>query len=171
MNIPRTSVGDSVPFYLNDRNLQDRYRMWTNSKTIAYNYGAGASLRYTFPANYTLATNVTFARLQRRSQNDGLEDGFNTPRWMINVSAGNANVYRNIGLMITYRWQASYYWQSFLVNSTTPAFQTVDAQLTKKFKSLGLKVGGSNIFNHYYHSFLGGPAVGGFYYTSLTYNL
>lgn len=171
MNIPRTSVADSVPFYLNDRNLQDRYRMWTNSKTIAYNYGAGASVRYTLPASYTLATNVTFARLQRRSQNDGLEDGFNTPRWMINVSAGNTNVYRNIGFMITYRWQDSYYWQSFLVNGTTPAFQTVDAQLTKKFKSLGLKVGGSNIFNHYYHSFLGGPAVGGFYYTSLTYNL
>lgn len=171
MNIPRTSVTDSIPFYLNDRTKQDRYRMWTNSKTTAYNYGAGASLRYAFLKHFSLTANVTYAHLQRKSGNDGLEDGFNTPQWIINLSLGNTNVYRNIGFMLTYRWQDNYYWQSFLVNGNVPAYQTVDTQISKKFKTVVVKAGGSNIFNHYYNSFLGGPAVGGFYYTSIAYNL
>ncbi len=37
MNVPKTNDADSIPFYLADRTKQDRYRMWTNSKTIAYN--------------------------------------------------------------------------------------------------------------------------------------
>ena len=72
--------------------------------------------------------------------------------------------------MVTYRWQSSYYWQSFLVNGTVPAYQTFDAQLNYIWDKFRLKIGGTNIFNHYYNSYLGGPSVGGFYYTSVTVN-
>jgi hypothetical protein len=151
--------------------LQDRYRMWTNSKTTAYNFGAGLGLKYLFVKNFTMNGNLTYARLQRRSGNDGLEDGFNTPAWIVNLSVGNSDLYQGFGFMVTYRWQDSYYWQSFLVNGDVPAYQTVDLQVSKKLKQVLVKVGGSNVFNHYYNSFLGGPSVGGFYYVTVGYGL
>ena len=171
MNIPRTTIVDSIPFYLNDRSKQDRYRMWTNSHTTAYNYGAGMGVRYSLPGNFNASGNVTYARLQRKSDNDGLEDGFNTPRWIVNVSLANEHLYKNIGATLTWRWQSDYYWQSFLVNGNVPAYQTVDAQVSSRWKKFSVKAGASNLFNHYYHSFLGGPSIGGFYYTTLTYNI
>jgi len=97
--------------------------------------------------------------------------GFNTPEWIVNASVADANLYKNFGFNLSYRWQSSYYWQSFLVNGDVPSFQSVDAQLSKNLKWLSIKVGATNIFNHYYYSFLGGPAIGGFYYTTITYNL
>ena len=115
MNVPETDNPDSIPFYLADRTKQDRYRMWTNSKTIAYNYGAGLGISYKL-ANYKISGNLTYAKLERKSANDGLEDGFNTPAWIVNASLGNNNVYRNFGFNFTYRWQDDYYWQSFRVS-------------------------------------------------------
>ncbi len=34
-----------------------------------------------------------------------------------------------------------------------------------------MKLGGTNLLNHYYVSYLGGPQVGGFYYTSITFDI
>ncbi|MDB5241647.1 MAG: TonB-dependent receptor, partial [Spirosoma sp.] len=39
-NMPKGSNPDSLAYYLADRSKQDRYRLWTNSKTTVYNYGA-----------------------------------------------------------------------------------------------------------------------------------
>src|SRR4051794_19140758 len=38
-SVPKTTIPDSIPYYLNDKKLQDRYRLWTNSKTTVYNVG------------------------------------------------------------------------------------------------------------------------------------
>jgi outer membrane receptor for ferrienterochelin and colicin len=170
MNIPKTTNQDSIAFYLNEKKKQDRYRMWTNSSTVAYNYGSSMSLKYRFLNNFQAAGNLTYSRLARTEGSDGFEDGFNTPKWITNFSIGNDKVYHSLGFMVTYRWQSSYYWQSFLVNGNVPAYQTVDAQISCQWNNVRLKVGGTNILNHYYHSFLGGPSVGGLYYTSITVN-
>ena len=170
INIPKTSKPDSIAFYLNDKQKQDRYRMWTNSQTVAYNYGSSIGLKYRLPRNFQLAGNATYSRLERRSSRDGLEDGFNTPRWITNFSVGNDRVYRTVGFMITYRWQSAYYWQSFLVTGNVPAYQTVDVQVNCQWNKLRLKIGGTNILNRYYRSFLGGPSIGGLYYSSATLN-
>lgn len=171
MNIPKISLQDSIAFYMNDRRKQDRYRMWTNSKTTAFNYGGGLGIRYNMPANFRIGSNLTYASLQKTTSNDGLEDGFNTPEWIINLLFGNENLYKEFGFNITCRWQSNYYWQSFLVNGNVPAYTTVDAQISKTLKEVSIKIGGSNIFNKYYQSFLGGPSIGGFYYCALTWNL
>ena len=95
-----------------------------------------------------------------RSNEDGLEDGFNTPDWIANFSLSNTNIYKHIGASISYKWQNNYYWQSFLINGNVPAFSTIDVQLSYTFQrqAIQLKVGGNNLFNHYYYSILGGPA-------------
>ena len=172
-SVPKTQLPDSISFYLNDKKLQDRYRLWTNSKTTVYNYGGSAGVKYNFGKYFLIGANISYASLDKKTSNDGLEDGFNTPKWMTNISVSNPHLYKNFGAGITYRWQRSYYWQSFLVNGLVPAYHTVDMQVNYAFTKpqLGLKLGTSNLFNHYYYSFLGGPHVGGFYYLTLTCNV
>ncbi|SMB90304.1 iron complex outermembrane recepter protein [Hymenobacter roseosalivarius DSM 11622] len=86
---------------------------------------------------------------------------------------GNENVYRHFGFGLNYRWQASYYSQTFLVSGTVPAYHTLDAQLIYAATSpkLRFKLGASNVLNQYYTSYLGGPSVGGLYYLAVTVGL
>jgi iron complex outermembrane receptor protein len=147
--------------------------MWTNSSSQVYNYGFSLGLNFRLPKGYQFTTNTSYAKLKRGDAQDGLEDGFNTPAWMINATIANNKITKNIGGGITYRWQSSFYWQSFLVNGKVPSFGTLDAHLIFRFSKLPvtIKTGASNLLNNYYNSFLGGPSVGGFYYTTLTFNL
>jgi len=173
MNVPNTSNPDSIPYYLNDRTKQARYRVWTNSKSTVYNYGGSLGLTYKLSQKYLLNGNLTYAKLDRKSHDDALEDGFNTPQWITNVSFGGDHVVSNFGFNVLYKHQSGYFWQSFLVTGDVKAYGTLDAQVNYDFSKakLNLKVGATNLTNKYYNSFLGGPAVGGFYYTTLTYNL
>ena len=171
-NIPKTSNPDSTAFYLNDRRLQDRYRLWTNSKSTVYNYGGTFGLTWRFYKNYFVYGNVSYAKLDRKTTNDGLEDGFNTPEWIANLTVGNENLYKNFGFGVTGRWQSKFLWQSFLVNGNVPSYYTIDAKINYTFPRvpLVLKVGATNLLNKYYYSFLGGPHIGGLYYTTITYS-
>jgi Outer membrane protein beta-barrel family len=172
MNVPNTTVEDSIPYYLNDITKQSRYRMWTNSAVVITNLGFSLGLQYRFDKGYHVSANTSFARLINREDEDGLEDGFNTPPWMVNLSVSNTDIIPRVGAGITFRWQSSYYWQSFLVSGDVPAYHTIDAHISYRFRGdmFSLKAGGSNILNQYYFSFLGGPRIGGFYYLTLGFN-
>ena len=142
-----------------------------NSKTTAYNYGSSLGLKYRLFNHFRAIGNVTYSMLHHQSSNDGIEDGFNTPRWITNFSFGNDQVFQNLGFMVTWHWQSSYYWQSFLVNGNVPSFKTVDAQVSYQWNKVRLKIGGTNILNQYYHSFLGGPKIGVLVYSSILVSL
>ena len=120
---------------------------------------------------YTARVNTTYTKLRKSKNEDGLEDGFNTPDWVANLSVSNGNFYRNLGAAISIKWQNSYYWQSFLINGNVPAFWTMDAQVSYTFQKSNFKVkaGGNNLLNHYYYSLLGGPQMGGFYYVTISF--
>jgi outer membrane receptor protein involved in Fe transport len=172
MSTPNTNNPDSTAIRLNDKNLQSHYRVWTNSKTTVYNYGGSLGLSYYLLHQFTISGNASYAQLDRISNNDGLEDGFNTPKWITNFAFGGDHIYRSLGFNISYKWQSGYYSQTFLVNGNMKAYGNVDAQVNYNIiKTLNLKVGASNLFNHYYYSYLGGPMIGGLYYTTLTYQL
>jgi iron complex outermembrane receptor protein len=172
-NVPKSGITDSLAFYLQNTTKQDRYRLWTNSKTVSYNFGSSIGIGYELPKGYRISGNFTYAKLDRKSQNDGLEDGFNTPEWGYNFSFGNPGVYKIIGFNINYRQQASYLWQSALATGNVPSYSTLDAQVNASFlkNALQIKLGASNLMNRYYYSFIGGPQIGGFYYVGITYNL
>lgn len=172
-NIPRTTITDSLPYYFNDKATQDRYRLWTNSKTVSYNYGSTLGLTWHMPGSFALSGNATLSKLDRTDQKDGLEDGFNTPRWMYNLSFGNPEIIRHFGFQINYRHQSNYLWQSSLATGNVPAYCTVDAQVQYNAPKnwLGIKLGATNLLNKYYYSFIGGPSIGGFYYCTTTINL
>ena len=171
-SVAKTNLPDSIPFYLNDNKLQDRYRLWTNSKTSVYNYGGSLGVKYTLPAGYLIGANVSYARLDKKTGNDGLEDGFNTPKWITNFTISNDHLLKTFGAAITYKYQSSYYWQSFLVNGQVPAYGSLDVQASYQFAKPGIsiKLGATNLLNHYYYSFLGGPYIGGFYYSTVSYS-
>jgi iron complex outermembrane receptor protein len=164
---------NAVATALNTRATQARYRLWTNSRSQVYNYGGSAGVRYNVAGGYLLGGNATYTRLDRTENGDGLEDGFNTPRWMYNLSLANENAYQNFGFGLNFRHQVSYYSQTFLVNGDVPAYSTLDAQLSYHIPTaqVRLKLGASNLLNQYYVSYLGGPSVGGLYYLTVAYGL
>ncbi|RYU78186.1 TonB-dependent receptor [Hymenobacter persicinus] len=169
--VPKTLNPDSAAIYLNSRSTQNRYRLWTNAQSKVYNYGGSLGLRYELPRGFRAGANATYARLARTESGDGLEDGFNTPRWLYNVSLDNENLYRGLGFGLRYHWQQRYYSQTFLVSGEVPAYHSLDAQLSYALPrpDLRFKLGATNVLNQYYVTFLGGPSVGGLYYASVTY--
>ncbi len=170
-NIPNVSTPDSLGYIMLDRTKQQRYRLWTNSKTIVRNYGASLGLRYRLPQGWLAAVNATYTQLDRKQANDGLEDGFNTPKWMTNIAISHANLFNNIGFGLSYKHQSQFYYQSFLVNGNVPAINVFDGQITYSLpkQKLDFKLGGTNLLNRYYYSILGGPQIGGFFYVTVTY--
>jgi iron complex outermembrane receptor protein len=170
-NVPKTSNRDSIGYFFLQNSTQDLYRLWTNSKTVSLNYGGSLGLSYNFFGSFRLSGNFTYAKLSRQTRGDGLEDGFNTPEWIYNLSLGNPSLYKSLGFQVNFRQQAGFLWESALATGWVEGYSTVDAQLTVGiFKNSGsLKIGATNAFNRYYYSFIGGPAIGGFYYTSLTF--
>ncbi|MGI4887086.1 MAG: TonB-dependent receptor [Janthinobacterium lividum] len=152
---------------------QARYRLWTNSQSQVYNYGGSLGLRYEVAGGYLVGANTTYTRLDRTENGDGLEDGFNTPRWAYNLSLGNERALGNLGFGVNFHWQQHYYSQTFLVNGNVPTYNSLDAQVTYAVPApnLRFKLGASNVLNNYYVTYLGGPSVGGLYYLAVTYSV
>ena len=170
-NVPKIQNQDSLSYSLLQNSTQDLYRLWTNSKTVGTNYGGSLGLSYTIFKTFQLGGNFTYSKLSRQTRGDGLEDGFNTPEWNYNLSLGNHSVYKSLGFQVNFRQQAGFLWESALATGWVEGYSTLDAQLTAGiFKNSGsIKIGATNAFNRYYYSFLGGPAIGGFYYTSVSF--
>jgi iron complex outermembrane receptor protein len=149
---------------------QDRYRVYTNAKNTYRNYGSALSLNYNFYKKYAVGGTVNFNTMKSNDVNDIFVTGFNTPKWSTNLSFGNREVVKNVGFNVVWRWQQSFLWESPLVTGNVPAFSTVDAQATYRIPTIKstIKLGGSNIFNHRYIQYAGGPTLGALYYVSIT---
>lgn len=169
-SVPNTAQQPDIPTALFNRNTQFRYRLWTNSKTEVKNYGGSIEARYSIDEHWTASANFTYTTLRRTDRYDGLEDGFNTPEYAGNLALNARDLWRHWGFGLSGRWQSSFLWQSFLVNGTVPAYYNLDGFVSYTFAQpkLTIRVGGSNLLNHYYYSMLGGPDIGGFYYCTLT---
>ncbi len=171
-NVPKSQNPDSVAYYLQSNSKQNLYRLWTNSKTVSYNYGASLGVSYQLLDKFNVGGNFTYAKLACKDQSDGLEDGFNTPEWTYNLFFGTPRIYKTIGFNINFRQQAAYLWQSALATGNVASYSTIDAQLSTTMlnNEVITKIGASNILNKYYYSFLGGPSIGGFYYLNVMYS-
>ncbi|RYD91311.1 MAG: energy transducer TonB, partial [Sphingobacteriales bacterium] len=149
---------------------QDRYRVYTNAKNVYYNYGSALGVTYNFHKKFTVGGNLSYNKMQANSSSDIFVTGFNTPEWAANVSFGNRAIAKNIGFNVVWRWQDAFLWESPLVAGPVDAYSTVDAQVSfraPKLKSV-LKLGGSDIFNHRYLQYAGGPTIGALYYVAIS---
>jgi len=104
------------------------------------------------------------------SPTDLFVTGFNTPQWSSTLSFGNPQVRKNLGFNITWRWQDAFYWESPLVNGSIPAFNVLDAQVNYSFPKQHtiIKLGGTDLLNHRYLQYAGGPTLGAIYYVAIT---
>lgn len=169
VSVPNTKLPDSIPAYLNSKTTQTKYRLWTNSKSKIYNYGTSFGFNYQLNDKISFLGNISYAKLDRIDDKDGLEDGFNTPDVICNGTIVAKKCWKNLGTGITYRYQTKYDYVSFLVSGVVPSYWTLDAQLNYEFEKSGLfvKLGATNLLNKSYFSILGGPSIGGFYYLSM----
>lgn len=149
---------------------QDRYRVYTNAKNTYHNYGSALGVTFNFYKKYTISGNVNYNKMRANKGDDIFVTGFNTPEWSTNLSFGNREVFNNIGFNITWRWQDAFLWESPLVTGKISAYNTIDAQMTFRFPKLKsqLKLGGSDLFNHRYLQYAGGPTIGAIYYAAIT---
>ncbi len=153
-------------------NAYNTYGIYTNSTNKVNTVGAGLGLQYSLPKGFFIGGNVAYNDLSNADA-DVLTQ-FNTPKIKYNVSFGNYTIKKIFGFNLTYRWQESYYYQSSFVSGNTPAFGVLDAQISMKLPKMNnsmIKIGASNILNHYYTDAVGNPQVGGLYYISLGYNV
>lgn len=176
--VPKTgSVNDVTQEVLDqmyDKQYQNRYRVWTNSKSTVQNYGFALGVTYNFDKGYTISGNMNYNTLtQDKTKDDALIPGFNTPKYFTNVSFGNRQVFKNVGFNVVWHWQDTFYWQNLFGNGDVPAYSTIDAQVTYGLPKIhtSVKVGGSNIFNTAYFQYVGGPTIKGLYYVAITYDL
>lgn len=151
---------------------QDRYRVYTNAKNSYHNFGSSLSLTYNFYKRYIAKGNVSFNKMKTNKTDDIFVTGFNTPEWATNLTFGNHEIIKNAGFNITWRWQDAFLWESPLVTGGVSAYNTIDAQVNYRlttFKTT-IKLGGSNILNHRYIQYAGGPTLGALYYLSFTFD-
>lgn len=151
-------------------NGQDRYRVYTNAKNTYHNYGSALGITYNFYKKFTVSGNVNFNKMKSNQSNDIFVTGFNTPKWATNLSLGNREIIKNFGFNVTWRWQDAFLWESPLVTGNISAYSTVDAQVTFRFpkQKSQIKIGASDLFNHRYLQYAGGPTIGAIYYAALT---
>lgn len=148
-------------------------------KTLTYGWALG--LDYALGEGYHLGGNVSVNKLKSFDETILSEGGrpfFNTPDYRFNLTVSKSPRLSGIGFNVTFRQQPSFVWQSSFVNTpdvnatVVPAFSTLDAQVSKKIKSLKsiIKIGASNLLNTYYYTSYGNPSLGGQYYVSLTFD-
>ncbi|MBO0930926.1 TonB-dependent receptor [Fibrella sp. HMF5036] len=165
------------------RARQTRYRVYTNAKNTYTSYGAALGMTYNFVGKFVASGNANYNNISRNPNGaaappDVFVTGFNTPKFVTNLSIGNRELLRkangaSTGFNVVWRWQDSFLWQSPLADGIVPAYQTVDAQITVRVPrpTLTIKTGAANVFNNRYIQYAAGPTIGGLYYVALTWEV
>lgn len=156
-----------------DRAQQDRYRVYTNSNKAYKSYGSSLGIRYNLTKNYNINTNISYNNLMSSNTSDLFITGFNTPKWIVNVSIGNREIIKNLGFTVVARWQDGFLWESPLATGKVPSYYTLDLQTTFRIPEINaqIKAGATNLLNRRYFQYAAGPEIGGLYYLSFTYDL
>ncbi len=140
-----------------------------NAEGKVTSYGTALGIDY-LVGKFNLSGNISYNQIgdiPATYVND-----FNTPKVRYNLGISNRNVVKNVGMNVVYRWQDSFYWASSFASGDVPAFGTVDAQVNLKVPSVNgmIKIGASDLFNKYFITSYGNPAMGGMYYVGFTFN-
>jgi outer membrane receptor protein involved in Fe transport len=165
-NDPATSIAElASPF------TSTNYSFVVNSPTPVKANGWGISAEYQLGKGYELTGNVYSDQLT--DVQPDLVSFFNTPKTRFNLGFSNPNQIKGFGFNVVYKWQDKVNWEGTFGSGTIPSFGTLDAQVSYKFtkQKILLKLGGTNVTNHYYRNAFGNPYIGALYYLSIGYNV
>jgi outer membrane receptor protein involved in Fe transport len=149
----------------------NNYQTRVNSEGDIKTWGWALGGDYLLPKNFRLSANVSYNKMSHVP--DDVFAQFNTPDYRVNVGIGNPDLYKGFGFQVNYRYQDAFNYEGSFAIGPIPAVNTVDAQVNYKIPKykLMLKLGGTNILNHYYRNAFGNPMIGGLYYLSVGYNV
>lgn len=144
------------------------FATYVNNPADVVTQGGALGLDYQLN-KWTITGNVSYNTISKDAE--ALQNSFNTPKYRFNLGLSNRNVYKNLGFNVMYRWQDAFTWNSSFVQGEVAAFGTIDAQVNYRIPKAKatVKLGGSNITNHYYQTSFGNPKAGGIYYVSLLF--
>jgi len=154
------------------QNALNTFGIYTNSATKVNTVGAGIGIDYKLPRGFVASGNYAYNNIS--GGDNGQETDFNTPKNKFNLSLANYSIAKYYGFNVTYRWQQEYLYQSSFITGMTPAFGTLDAQISMKIPAMPtsvIKIGASNLLNKYYVDAIGNANIGGLYYISFGYNI
>jgi iron complex outermembrane recepter protein len=155
------------------QNKMTAFLTYSNVTSSVYAYGSSVGLGYNFYKEYDLSGNFNYNDFDwGTTPKNALTNGFNTPKFNVNISLSNNNVIKNFGFKLLYKWIDKTDWKSDFATGTVPTWSTVDLELKYHIPSTKgtFSAGGTNLLNRYFTQFVGGPSIGGFYYLSLTFN-
>jgi outer membrane receptor protein involved in Fe transport len=160
------------PTGITNQSATNTFGLYTNSSTHVNTVGAGISLDYRLPSGFIAGVNYAYNNISNAS--NGQQTDFNTPKNKFNISFANYTIAKYYGFNVTYRWQQEYLYQSSFITGMTPAFGTLDAQISMKIPHMTssiIKIGATNLLNKYYVDAIGNANIGGLYYISFGYNI
>lgn len=119
---------------------------------------------------WTLSGNFSYNDLT--NDEGDLDNNFNTPKYRFNIGVANKNIYKNLGFNIMYRWQDAFTWSSSFIRGQVSAYGTIDAQVNYRIPKIKgtIKLGGSNVTNHYFQTSYGNPKAGAIYYVAVLFD-
>jgi outer membrane receptor protein involved in Fe transport len=149
------------------------YSVSVNSAQSVYTYGFGLSVDVLLEHNFSVSANISTDHIH--NPDSTFTTYFNTPDYRFNIGLSNSGFgyQKRFGFNFQYRWQDSYFTQSDFKQGPVSAFGTLDGQINYKLPAIRsvIKLGATNILDHYYISQYGNPAIGGIYYVSYGYNI
>lgn len=150
------------------------YQTYTNTDAEVASYGASIGVSMKFLGDFELGGNYTYAKLDfDQEQNPDFRTSFNTPEHKVKATFGNAELFKNFGFNVAWRWSDTYLWEASFGDGQIPSFNVLDAQLSYKVPSFlksTFKVGATNIMGDEYFTAFGTGYIGSMYYVSWTIN-
>jgi len=159
----------SVDLYQANGDAFTKFGVPVNATGKVTSYGGALGLDYLL-GKFNVNGNVSYNKIGKLPAT--YINDFNTPPYRFNLGLGNKDIVKNVGFNIAYRWQGTFYWNSYFASGQVPAYDTMDAQVNLRIPSVKcmVKLGGSNLFNKYYNTSIGSPEVGGMYYIAYVFN-
>jgi outer membrane receptor protein involved in Fe transport len=151
----------------------EAFSITVNSSNKVKTYGFGLGMDYKMGNNYSLFVNGYSDVITDVPA--GFKSYFNAPKYRLNAGIANSGLGKKqlVSFSIMMRWQDAFDWEGELANGPLSAFTTADAQVSyrlPKIKST-FRLGGTNIFNHYYKNAYANPSIGALYYAAYIFNL
>ncbi|HXO75820.1 MAG TPA: TonB-dependent receptor, partial [Puia sp.] len=173
VSVIQSKSGNPATINPSDPNSYQGFSVSANSQNKVSTYGFGASLQFILPDNFSIDVNASSDHIH--NPDSTFTTYWNTPNFRFNVGLTNSGFghQNRWGFGVVYRWQNSYYTESDFRQGPVSSFGTLDAQVSYKLLDIRsmIKLGATNLTDHYYTSQYGNPAIGGVYYISYAYNV
>ncbi|HEC44506.1 MAG TPA: TonB-dependent receptor [Bacteroides sp.] len=168
------------------------YRVSANSPDMITTQGFSIGINYYFRKYYSLITNYSFNRLDRRGSTDPIIPAFNTPENKFNIGLSGRDIIaeinllnrisdrlpvvylKNCGFYVNYKWQQGFLFEgSPQFTGHIPAYGMMDVQLNYRLPKISttFKIGASNILDNRVYQTYGGPFIGRLAYASVLVEL